>query len=230
MKQGQRTKKPANKKVQGCLIAFLCFMLIALSLPSYFLYKLYKTGRESRQTIAANMQSLQSPDTFPTVGLVLAMACQSKPDGIDISFAHKNAPHVLHDLMMPLMKDFKASYSYITIDPDLAIVEMYGGFYHYGYRMELNTKDSTDTLNRWELWVWHDEWPYCQLQVFDLPTDQCFTQEQLVQIQKQGTVDYSQFAQPVFVQTIAPHGKVGVDIDGDGNPLPEKQSNGEQAK
>lgn len=105
---------------------------------------------------------MQRPEIFLTVATNLALYCQSRED--------LRLTNIVGDSRLPPPLPSLGS-AWAKFESDLADVEFGGGFYHYGYRVQLDKGQSTGTTNFWELHLCREGQPEKFLHRFALGSE-----------------------------------------------------------
>jgi hypothetical protein len=144
-----------NKRVFGCLIGAGVLALILLTPPAYMIFSAFTDMRR----IGKIEKELQKSAVYEPVGETLALCCQSDDNKNEI------------DNWVPIeLKEFAMGPGWTSIDPDAALVELGGGFHHFGYRLELDKRASSLETNVWLLYFESEDRPDSLLETFSLPT------------------------------------------------------------
>ena len=115
---------------------------------------------------------LQKPEVYQPVALRLATYCQSDQSLFPKILSYAWLPSEASSLGEP----------WCEVTTNYASVEFGGGFYHFGYRLELNQKASDPATNAWDLVLAREERPDKFLTSLRLATTQCFTSGDLAKL------------------------------------------------
>jgi tetratricopeptide (TPR) repeat protein len=105
---------------------------------------------------------LRKPNIYAPVGLTLATYCQSDQSLFPKYLSYAWLPHGLAGLGHP----------YCSLGTNYAHVEMGGGFYHYGYRLQLDEAASTAATNAWQLSLYREGSPDTHLMTLAMASTQ----------------------------------------------------------
>jgi tetratricopeptide (TPR) repeat protein len=128
-------------------------------------------GISSQRNISRKEAMLQKPSVFEPTAETLALYCQSSPEFFpdDLSYAW----------MPPEMADV-GGYPWVTVSTNGASVEMGGGFYHFGYELNVDTERSNVQTNVWVLCFYSEGSGQKRLTEVALPKTRQLTQQELV--------------------------------------------------
>jgi hypothetical protein len=144
----KRSKLPV-----GCLIAAGVLALVLLTPPAYIIFSMLPETRRIRRIEA----ELHKPSVYEPVGKTLALCCQS-----DYQESEFKVPGEL--------KTFALGPGFTMIDAHQALVELGGGFYHFGYLLQRDEHASSQETNVWLLYFASEDHPDKLLETFSLPT------------------------------------------------------------
>ena len=96
--------------------------------------------------IKATEAKLQKREVYEPVARRLALYCQSDRSLFPQNISYAWLPDELA----------KVSHGHCSIDADHASVEMGGGFYHFGYRLDLDQGASAPSTNVWQLYLYRE--------------------------------------------------------------------------
>ena len=128
-------------------------------------------GISSQRNISRKEGMLQKPSVFEPTAEALALYCQSSPEFFpdDLSYAW----------MPPEMADV-GGYPWVTVSTNGASVEMGGGFYHFGYELNMDTERSNGQTNVWVLCFYSEGSGQKRLTEVALPKTRQLTQQELI--------------------------------------------------
>lgn len=112
--------------------------------------------------IAKNIKKLNDPAIYHRVGPEVALLCQS--------LGHEEWYGVGDDAWIPELLQSLHPAS-VWLMEDYGVVELGGGFYHYGYTLAINQDASSDAQNVWEMHLHNDEFEGAHLMTITLPAD-----------------------------------------------------------
>ena len=115
---------------------------------------------------------LQKPDVYQPVAQRLATYCQSDQSLFPKILSYAWLPSEVSSLGEP----------WCEVTSDHASVEFGGGFYHFGYRLELNQAASNPATNAWNLFLAREEKPDVQLMTLRLTSIQHVTAGDLAKL------------------------------------------------
>jgi tetratricopeptide (TPR) repeat protein len=117
--------------------------------------------------------AMKKPAVYEPVGRMLALYCQSEPELFPEYFGEAWFPKELRELG-------EDGHGWISHTRKLATIEMGGGFYHYGYRLEQDDDASTPTTNVWQLSMYTEETYPSPLTTITLPSTHQISSQELV--------------------------------------------------
>jgi tetratricopeptide (TPR) repeat protein len=145
---GNETPEPPQEKRKGkWWILLVLWTLLALVILAVLIFNpisrmFYGISLEKRQ-IKADEAKLQQPDIFEPVARRLATYCQSDQSLFPKILSYAWLPGKIQHLEEP----------WCEVTPKSARVEFGGGFYHYGYNLELDQAKSFPATNVWNLFL-----------------------------------------------------------------------------
>lgn len=145
---GVKTPEPPQKKRKGkWWILLVLWMLLASVTVAVLVFNpisrmFYGISLEKRQ-IKADEVKLQQPDIYEPVARQLAAYCQSDRSLFPPILSYAWLPKEIQHLEEP----------WCEVGSNSARVEFGGGFYHYGYDLELDQAKSVPATNVWNLFL-----------------------------------------------------------------------------
>lgn len=142
---GGRMAAPAKKRRRTILWILLGVVLLAVLVLNPIGCAILSVFVGMGQ-IKATEAKLQKRDVYEPVARRLALYCQSDQSLFPKILSYAWLPDELA----------KVSEGHCSIDADHASVEMGGGFYHFGYRLDLDRASSTPGTNVWQLYLYRE--------------------------------------------------------------------------
>jgi hypothetical protein len=115
----------------------------ALKLAAFFSFM-----RAADEPVYAQIRFLEDPKVAEAVAQKLARFCQSLDTGKDIEASE------LSRIVPELSGTNEISYGMVTTNS--AYLEMGGGFWHFGYKLDLDVQNSTSATNIWVLTLYSE--------------------------------------------------------------------------
>jgi len=153
------------------VVAMIYFLPVCYTVCVFFITGPLKIKRQEK--------AMRDPAVYRPVGETLALYCQSdfsefsEDEAYYFTLGYKWLPDELKNLH---------KYGRITLKTNSAHIELGGGFYHYGYAIDLDEVTSTPETNVWVLTQYREAYPkyeHTPLWTFSMDATRCLSEDEL---------------------------------------------------